>query len=226
MNDIFEYEKRKREIGKRIKALRKEKKLSQDDLADCISHLSPARDKAMGQPTISSWERGITLPPIDKMIALATVFDCDIAYLLGDYEKAKKDKSDICDMTGLSEKALNRIMAYKEQYPNYIDSLNYLVESDHFENTLFCIYAYSDSVRRLNTLRTLRHDQIENMDDTRVGDVSVYKEGIVLLSEINERKERVELCEYNLSTQFGFIVQELKKKFESEIKAEGDEHNG
>ena len=70
MNDIFKYEKRKEEIGKRIKTLRKQKHLSQDDLANRLFYIAPTKDKALGQSTISSWERGVTLPPLERMIAM------------------------------------------------------------------------------------------------------------------------------------------------------------
>ena len=77
------------------------------------------------------------MPPLERMIALATIFDCDVAYLLGDYSKEKKDNSNICDMTGLSEKAVSRLLLYKSQYSDNVDSLNFLLESDNLEDVLY-----------------------------------------------------------------------------------------
>lgn len=65
----------------------------------------------------------------------------DIAFaeldMLGDYSKEKKDNSDICDMTGLSEKAVSRLLLYKSQYSDNVDSLNFLLESDNLEDVLY-----------------------------------------------------------------------------------------
>lgn len=210
MDDIFRYEKRKKEIGGRIKALRKQKNLSQDDLANRLFHIAPTKDKALGQSTISSWERGVTLPPLERMIALASIFDCDVAYLLGDYSKEKKDNSDICDMTGLSEKALSQLLRYKEQYPDYIDSLNFLLESDNFEDVLYCIYEYDNALRHLGMLREIWQQQLET-----IGNVQNYTPNLNFLDTIRNDRDKVDLCEYNLSTRFSFIIQELKRKAEN-----------
>lgn len=210
MNDIFKYEKRKEEIGKRIKTLRKQKHLSQDDLANRLFYIAPTKDKALGQSTISSWERGVTLPPLERMIALASIFDCDVAYLLGDYSKEKKDNSDICDMTGLSQKALSQLLRYKEQYPDYIDSLNFLLESDNFEDALYCIYEYDNALRHLGMLRAFRQQHLKSL-----GDAQDYTSNLNLLDTIRTERDKVDLCEYNLSTRFGFIIQEIKRKAEN-----------
>lgn len=223
MADIFCYERRRDTIGQRIKLLRKREKLSQEDLGSRLSMII-GRGKetdTIGQSTVSSWERGVTLPPMDKMIALAVVFDCDISYLLGDYEKEKKDRSDICNMTGLSEKAIIEIMRYKEQYPDYIDSLNFLLESDNFEDALFCIYEYSNALLSVDALRTYRYEQIAALDAIRD-----YKPNLKLLDEIRQGQEKADLCEYNLSTRFSFIVQEIKRKVENGANTARRGNNG
>lgn len=217
MTDIFRYETRKDTIGQRIKLLRKQAKLTQEDLGGRLSGLVGRKEEAIGQSTVSSWERGVTLPPMDKMIALASIFDCDIAYLLGDYEKEKKDRADVCDMTGLSEDATIRILNYKAQYPAYIDSLNFLLESDNFEDALFGIYEYSNALRYVDALRTYRYEQIAALD---------IESNLKLLDEIRQRQEKADLCEYNLSTRFSFIVQELKRKVENEVNAARRKNNG
>ncbi|MCI7636955.1 MAG: helix-turn-helix domain-containing protein [Oscillibacter sp.] len=221
MNDIFKYEKRKEEIGKRIKTLRKQKHLSQDDLANRLFYIAPTKDKALGQSTISSWERGVTLPPLERMIALASIFDCDVAYLLGDYSKEKKDNSDICDMTGLSQKSLSQLLRYKEQYPDYIDSLNFLLESDNFEDVLYYIYECDNALRYVGMLRAVRQKRLKSIDNVRD-----YTPDLNLLNTINNGQEKANSCKLNLSTQFGFIVQELERKVESEFNTPKEGYNG
>lgn len=114
MTDIFAYEKRREQIGKRINALRKEKELTQKQLAGLITDIVPTdEDKGFGQSTISGWERGKQLPPLPKLIALSEIFQCDISYLLCDYDKEKKDISDVSEITGLSINAAKTIVEIK-----------------------------------------------------------------------------------------------------------------
>ena len=58
----------------RLKELRKEKKLTQKELADKIN---------VSKLTISRWERGERVPKSDKAQALADFFGVNTAYLLG-----------------------------------------------------------------------------------------------------------------------------------------------
>lgn len=212
LNDIFKYEHRKADIGKRIKELRKRQGLTQEELTNRLFDIAPTKERVIGQTTVSSWERGVTLPPLERMIALATIFDCDVAYMLGDYSKEKKDSSDICDMTGLSSKALSQLLRYKEQYPDYIDSLNFLLESDNFEDVLYYIYECDNALRYVGMLRAVRQKRLKSIDNVRD-----YTPDLNLLNTINNGQEKANSCKLNLSTQFGFIVQELERKVESEF---------
>lgn len=120
MADLYVYENRREQIGKRIKALRKEKKLTQKQLAGRITDIVPTdKDKGFGQSTISGWERGEQLPPLQKLIALSDIFQCDISYLLCDYDIKKKDILDISQFTGLSEKSVIELcrMYHDNHYP-------------------------------------------------------------------------------------------------------------
>ena len=58
----------------RLKELRKEKQLSQKELADLLS---------TGQSSISAWERGEREPLAHQLVDLARVFECSVDYLLG-----------------------------------------------------------------------------------------------------------------------------------------------
>lgn len=60
-------------LGKRISALRKQKKLSQQALAEKIF----VTDKA-----ISSWENNRTEPGLEMIIKLSEVFGCSASYLI------------------------------------------------------------------------------------------------------------------------------------------------
>ena len=61
-------------FDERLKELRIEKQLSQQELADLVS---------TGQSSISAWERGSREPLAHQLIDLARVFECSVDYLLG-----------------------------------------------------------------------------------------------------------------------------------------------
>lgn len=112
MVDITVYKQRCENIGSRIRDMRKKHNLTQTRLAEEIDRLCNDDDKEsfMSQSTVSGWENGTTLPPLSKLLALASIFDCDVSYLLCDYDEEKKEVSDVSKLTGLSEASLRRII--------------------------------------------------------------------------------------------------------------------
>ena len=157
MNDILKYSKtsRVRQIGNRIKNERKKRKLSQQELADTISTMlnSDPDCKGIGQNTVCNWEKGINLPPLDKLIILSEIFDCDIGYLLCDYDEPKRDLADVVEQTGLSGKAATRLKTMagrvnKEKQAGWLNTmeeqelkaLNTILENDY--QILYYIYQY------------------------------------------------------------------------------------
>ena len=158
LNDIFRYKKidRVRQIGKRIKDERRKKKLSQQKLADAISSIMVDSDpdyKGTEQNTVSNWEKGVSLPPLSKLIALSEIFDCDLGYLLCDYDEPKRDLDDVVEQTGLSGKAATRLKTMagrvnKEKQAGWLNTmeeqelkaLNTILENDY--QILYYIYQY------------------------------------------------------------------------------------
>ena len=61
-------------IGKRIKELRLEQNLSQQQLGELI---------LISQANISLWENGRSLPTADFLIILSKQFDVSVDYILG-----------------------------------------------------------------------------------------------------------------------------------------------
>ncbi len=62
-----------REIGQRIRALRMERGLTQQELADLIG---------ISQNSISKIEPGLRVPSIDTFLVLAELFDVSIDYIV------------------------------------------------------------------------------------------------------------------------------------------------
>lgn len=108
------YENRKKEIGKRLKAMREERGMSKKEVLSCI-YLSESSHKSL-----SAWEAGERLPDLESLARMAELFDCDIGYLLGDYEQKKRRSSDVVSELGLSPLAAANLVAIKE-HSNGVD---------------------------------------------------------------------------------------------------------
>lgn len=69
-------------IGDRLCRLRKEKKLTQEELAEKLE---------VTRQTIWKWEAGITFPDANKISALCKIFDIDADYFFKDKPEKKED---------------------------------------------------------------------------------------------------------------------------------------
>ncbi len=94
MNNTYDFQK----IGNRIFEERKKANLSQVELAGEIG---------IARQTLSKWERGEAVNPgIDALIKLCKVFDCEMGYLMCEYDCKTRIAADIHEETGLDEKAI------------------------------------------------------------------------------------------------------------------------
>ena len=94
-------------LNKNIKALRKSKGLSQQDLADKLNVV---------RQTISKWEQGLSVPDSDLLIALSEALETPVSTLLGetvaeseaDEVKALSEKLEIINLQFARRKAVRR----------------------------------------------------------------------------------------------------------------------
>lgn len=116
------------EIGERLKKERKNAGFkSHDGLADYIRNHNY---KGFTRQTISKWERGLEMPPLDILCSLCELFECELGYLLCEYNCKTRNDTDIHNETGLSEDAINVLKEWnrisKEKGPQYTWARNSL----------------------------------------------------------------------------------------------------
>lgn len=144
MIDVFRYENKRKLVGNRIKTEREVRKWTQSELATIISQYEPARkDRIIKQSTIATWENGVTLPPIGRLIILAHIFECDIAYLLGDIECRTHQQTDIVQYTGLTTKAIEALKKETERSSGAskaVELVSYLIENVDLQNISKQVY--------------------------------------------------------------------------------------
>lgn len=136
-----------KETGERIKKIRKENKLTQEDFIGKLKI-------SMNRRRLSNIEKGEDMYfPFEFLLKISEVFNCDIGYLLGEYDEKKREVYEICSATGLSEKALYKI--WKEKDHCCIEQFNQIIEDKDFWNIVdfFCIYR--------NTAKTISEHNAE-----------------------------------------------------------------
>lgn len=109
-----------KEIGKRIRLCRSEyqkgKKKGEKNQESFGFDLKDDGNTGYDRKTINKWENGKTLPPLDVLLKMCKLFDCELGYLLCEPEYANKTKvvTDITNETGLSEEAIKLLRDKKE----------------------------------------------------------------------------------------------------------------
>lgn len=96
-------------IGKRLQKERKEQKMSQDDLMERLKK----EGVYIGRNKLSAIENGkadISGFDLNFLFKLCIIFNCDIGYLLCEYDTKHHVTADICENTGLSENAVEKII--------------------------------------------------------------------------------------------------------------------
>jgi transcriptional regulator with XRE-family HTH domain len=95
------------EICEKIKLLRKERKWSQQTLANKLG--------IKQRKTIDEWEKGtVSSFEVGNLLKLCRVFECDIGFFLGEHETRRRSTADISAVTGLSEEAVMALTIFNE----------------------------------------------------------------------------------------------------------------
>lgn len=92
--------------GKRLRQLREEKKLKQEELANILSISASA---------IGMYERNLREPDDELKLKISKYFNCSIDYLIGktDIRNYEEIKADV-DLTGLDTEDIEKIQEYAD----------------------------------------------------------------------------------------------------------------
>ena len=138
------------EIAERIRESRKSKNLSQDGFIELLSK----HGLKIGRNTLSSIENGVESAYTFAFLkTISEIDNCDIGYILGEYEEKTQEIHQMCLSTGLSEKAIEKIqkISQKNHVTTNSDSLSLLIEDDDFEYFLSLLSGIlCDEVNELN----------------------------------------------------------------------------
>ncbi len=100
MKSISESE--QKDIGDRIRNLRKEKGLTQTELAEKLDYCESPNSKGY----ISQWETGKELPPFERIVMMSDLFDVSVDYILCRSDYRHVENEGIFLLTALSDKSI------------------------------------------------------------------------------------------------------------------------
>lgn len=103
--------------------------MTQGQLADKVSAL--LQTETVGQPAVSSWEKGAAIPPLNKLVCLSVIFRCDVAFLLGDIPDRTRDATDVNAITGLSSAAVAELKAVRRS-PKLLAAYDFMLTESNF----------------------------------------------------------------------------------------------
>lgn len=98
MDNRYDFKK----IGERIKSEREKAGYSLTKFEELVN---------VSRQTISKWEKaeGSSSPTLDDFLRMCNIFNCELGYLLCEYDCKTRAATDIHKETGLSEKAINTL---------------------------------------------------------------------------------------------------------------------
>ena len=119
-----------KEIGLRLKKERKQAGFkSMDTLSEYIREHNY---RGVKRQTIAKWENGEEMQPLDVLCTLCVPFQCDLGYLLCEYDHKTRTNADIGEITGLSETAINNLKKFK-RHSEDLEIIDRLLCSKEFE---------------------------------------------------------------------------------------------
>lgn len=92
-------------VGKRIKAQRKAKKMTQEELASAVS---------VTQQTVAHWEKGKSLPTVENLQMICNELSCDSDYIIGMQSMPTHSIADVFDIVGLEPDSQELLSFLKE----------------------------------------------------------------------------------------------------------------
>lgn len=95
------------QTGERIRKCRTEKNLSQTGLATNIAYIT---GEPIKRQTVGGWENGKPVKKLEQLMAMCTLFSCDMSYLLCECD-TKRIQDGISDRLGLTKNAIDILIS-------------------------------------------------------------------------------------------------------------------
>ena len=132
-------------IGGRILNERNRMGKTQDELCEALN---------IGRTNLSRYENGLKVPELNIMLNMCNYFQCELGYLLGEFDRKTRVATDICAETGLSEEAVHILshiqrkenLRFKRNEPNFnpAEFISHFIEnSEEIFRYIHTLWRYS-----------------------------------------------------------------------------------
>ena len=103
-----------------------------------ITQADLAEKMGKSEKTIMNWEQGQSTPSVHELMKLAKIYGCDMDYLTGRLDQKTHDIHFIHDQTGLSEKAIEKLLkiGFTDRATGNAQALSFLIEDPDFSYLL------------------------------------------------------------------------------------------
>lgn len=134
-------------IGNIIRAERKKHKMSQEELAKKLY---------ITVKQVSNYENNKLIPPMDNLLEICNIFDCEMGYILGekDYSQGTKLKTIVTNKTGLNVEAINAILQITGTGRECID---WGYNAEKYRKILNNLFTSKEFLNFIKTLAELDH---------------------------------------------------------------------
>lgn len=185
-------------IARRIKAEREALGLSKEALGEMLN---------VNRNTITAWERQDDkgrYPPLGDLARMCELFNCELGYLLGEYNCKTRAVTDIQAETGLSERAIKILLGSNEiskagegetPYPDraqaarFISTLSRLIEHNNFCSFINDLSEYGDIYN--GTANAVWNDEAGNPHNAFEYRDELVKHGWYLFSGVQAAEYRI-----------------------------------
>jgi len=189
-------------IGERIRRERKRKGWNQYALLMNLNRSPEARR------TVISWEKGKTLPPLDDMVNMCKLFNCELGYLLGEFPDRHRATTDICAETGLTTAAVEWLQLWKK-----ISSKTRAYSREEialrFINDLICFSHVEDLAEEAISFQQCLGQSIESLQsfigpERKSAEMDLGRDGVM-----EDNIDSVLYYEYRAKELFGEFMEDL-----------------
>ncbi len=180
-------------IGKRIKSERLSAEYeTQGAFAEKMGYSYESRQ------IVANWENGVKLPHIDDLLKMCELFHCDLGYLLCEYDCKRHEVADVRDVTGLSEKAIEKICLMKNMgSDDSVEVISKIIEHKSFLDFIRSVQSYIMNFNRHmfrlsgedvdSFAKTLVCNPRDVTDNMKANSKRVIEEKIIeIVTDINE----------------------------------------
>ena len=219
-------------LGDKIAKLRKEKNISQEELADIFN---------TSRQAISKWERGESYPDIDRLKDLAIYFSVSVDYLL-DYDiesssvdsftKKLNDSIQNNDLTTTTEEIKTMVSKYPNSFELLVGAVDYLSECYYEKKDESALDLALDYTKRCLLVYKSNNSLGVTLSDIHHGIVDIYylkREYALAKNYIKEHDvmdvdAELSECEYHLGNKeesskivYTYYLRSVMKLIESSI---------